>query len=374
MKNKKILPKIFIPIAILFIVVTISFGSFYTYWNTASPDQTCASCHEINSAVRSFSQSSHREMHCKECHGTALSNGFHSMKEKAMMVVNHVSDEKAEDPRMNEAQLLEVMTNCKRCHAKEFANWKSGGHSASYKNIFLDETHNKTEQLNFDCLRCHGMYFEGTTPELVGPISTKGPWTIKDPQKGDQPAIPCMACHAIHTDGKPVIRPDYAKPSSVFYTRNNSNSKVSFYDHHEKVHVLSAMLPKLQLILGDKTVIVSDDDRMRNCVQCHAPNGWHEAGTSDDRTPRGVHLGLSCLACHEPHSNDARNSCTKCHPAISNCKLDVTKMNTTYADSKSPNNIHWVSCTDCHKDDLRIKFIMDVRTIKKLPKGIKLKS
>jgi hypothetical protein len=164
-----------------------------------------------------------------------------------------------------------------------------------------------------------------------------------------------MACHVVHKEGKPALRPDYAKPASVFYIRNSSNSKVSFYDRHEKVHVPSTMLPKLKLINGDKSVVVSNDDRMRNCVQCHAPNGWHEAGTSDDRTPRGVHQGLSCLACHESHSNNARNSCANCHPAISNCKLDVLAMNTTYANAKSANNIHWVSCEDCHKDDARIK-------------------
>ena len=39
-----------------------------------------------------------------------------------------------------------------------------------------------------------------------------------------------------------------------------------------------------------------------------------------------------------------------CHPAISNCKLDVTKMNTSFKDPESPNNIHWVACTDCHKE------------------------
>jgi hypothetical protein len=355
MKNKKILFKIILPASIILIVITVSFGSFYTYWNTASPDQTCASCHEIGSSVHSFSQSSHRNMHCKECHGTALSNGFHSLKEKTMMVVNHVSKDKSEVIRMNETQLLEVMDNCKRCHSKEFASWKSGGHSATYKDIFLNETHNKTEQLNFDCLRCHGMFYEGTTTNLVGPIKTVGPWALKDLQKADQPTIPCMACHAIHIQGKPAVGPDYANPSSVFYTRSISKSEVSFYDRHEKTNVPATMLPKLQITANGEPVKVSDDVSMRNCTQCHAPNGWHEAGTSDDRTPRGVHEGLSCIACHEPHSNNARNSCIKCHPAISNCKLDVTAMNTTFTDPKSTNNIHWVSCTDCHKDDARIK-------------------
>ncbi len=41
------------------------------------------------------------------------------------------------------------------------------------------------------------------------------------------------------------------------------------------------------------------------CTQCHAPNAAHEAGSQDDRTPAGVHEGLSCIACHANHSNDA---------------------------------------------------------------------
>lgn len=351
MKNKKILSGIVLVLAILLIVITISFGSFYTYWNSASPDKTCASCHEIQGAVHELSQSGHRQLHCKECHGTALSNGFHSLKEKTMMVVNHVREERVEDIRMNEAQLLEVMDNCKRCHASEYANWKSGGHSATYKDIFLDNTHNKKEQLNFDCLRCHGMFYEGTTNDLVEPTNTQGPWKLKDQGKMDQPVILCLACHKIHTDRNIAEKPNYSKPASIFYSRSNLASKLSFYDRSEKAHVRSDMLPKLKLSEGEKPVTVSDDHLMRNCTQCHAPNGWHEAGTSDDRTPRGVHEGLTCLACHSPHSNDARNSCKTCHPAISNCKLDVMTMNTTYSDPKSQNNIHWVACTDCHKDD-----------------------
>ncbi|MDD2248045.1 MAG: cytochrome c3 family protein, partial [Proteiniphilum sp.] len=108
------------------------------------------------------------------------------------------------------------------------------------------------------------------------------------------------------------------------------------------------LMSTIKLYGADTLLTVSSDGVTRNCVQCHSPNAWHEAGTSDDRIPRGVHKGLSCAACHEPHSNYERNSCATCHPAISNCNLDVTQMNTTYADKNSPNNIHFVSCTDCH--------------------------
>lgn len=348
---KKIFPKIILFVAIGLIVFMISFGSFYTYWNSASPERTCASCHEIGSSVHSFSQSSHREMHCKECHGTALSNGIHSLKEKAMMVVNHVREERVEDIRMNESQVLEVMNNCVRCHASEYAKWTSGGHSIDYEHVFLNTKHNTTEQINFDCLRCHGMFFEGNVSDVVEPMNIKGPWNLKDKKMATNPAIPCLACHQIHQDGLPKVKPDYTDPKSIFFQKKNVISKLSFFDRHEKVHFPVTELPSLNLWEGERKVKVSDDLIMRNCVQCHAANALHQAGTADDRTPRGVHEGLSCIACHEPHSNDARNSCVSCHPAISNCKLDVKTMNTTYFSPGSKNDIHTVSCSDCHKNE-----------------------
>jgi hypothetical protein len=96
------------------------------------------------------------------------------------------------------------------------------------------------------------------------------------------------------------------------------------------------------------SVKISQDSNQNLCIQCHSPNTFNMAGTADDRTPRGVHEGISCLACHDSHSNSAIASCKNCHPAISNCKLDVEKMNTTYSDQSSKNNIHFVECTDCH--------------------------
>lgn len=342
-------------ITITLIIISLAFGSFYTYWNMASADNTCASCHEISKSVHSQAESSHRQLHCQDCHGTALSNGIHSMKEKGMMVVNHLKDSRVENIKLNEEQLLEIMDKCKGCHSTEFAKWSSGGHSIDYQHVFLNTKHNSTEQINFDCLRCHGMFFNGNVGDVVEPLNIKGPWALKNKKMGSKSAIPCMACHLIHQKGLPVNRPDYSDPKTIFYQKIDTIFKVSFYDRREKIHFPVFQLPKLSLKEGEETVKVSEDLTMRNCIQCHAPNAHHQAGTSDDRTPRGVHEGLSCTACHEPHSNDARNSCVSCHPAISNCKLDVTKMNTSYADQKSNNNIHFVSCTDCHNDIAKIK-------------------
>jgi hypothetical protein len=74
-----------------------------------------------------------------------------------------------------------------------------------------------------------------------------------------------------------------------------------------------------------------------------------QAGSGDDRTPMGVHEGLSCFSCHDGHNENARASCKTCHPQMSHCGLDVEKMDTTFASTTSAHNIHWVKCTDCHQ-------------------------
>ena len=73
-----------------------------------------------------------------------------------------------------------------------------------------------------------------------------------------------------------------------------------------------------------------------------------QAGSGDDRSPMGVHEGLSCLACHQKHGEGTRQSCADCHPKLSNCGIDVEKMDTTFLNPKSSRNVHTVKCLDCH--------------------------
>lgn len=343
--------RIFIFVPVIIFAGLLVFGGSYTYWIVASPEKTCASCHEIGSSVKSMGNSAHSQISCFECHGTAFSNGLHSLSEKSQMVFSHLkSKPHADDIRMSEAQYLETMDRCVKCHQAEYAAWKASGHSAHYAAIFLDEKHNTTEQLNFDCLRCHGMFYGKTINELVEPISVEGPWKLKDQSKAHQPAIPCMACHQVHSPGIPAQNPDYGNPNNIFYGRNLENNSVGFYGRHEKTHSQLSHLPTPIMFNGADTVKTTSDPVYRLCVQCHAPSVWHQAGNGDDRTPIGVHEGLSCTACHERHSNNQRNSCVKCHPGISNCNLDVMTMNTTYANPASPHDIHSVSCKDCHPE------------------------
>jgi hypothetical protein len=103
-----------------------------------------------------------------------------------------------------------------------------------------------------------------------------------------------------------------------------------------------------RILDGARPVRMSPDQRQALCYQCHAPDHTRRVGTGDDRTGKGVHEGLSCLACHQKHGQSATASCATCHPRLSNCGLDVEKMDTTFKDSKSKHNVHWVACADCH--------------------------
>ncbi|HEY3704244.1 MAG TPA: hypothetical protein VGL22_04235, partial [Terracidiphilus sp.] len=126
-------------------------------------------------------------------------------------------------------------------------------------------------------------------------------------------------------------------------------------------HDRAASLPIPELYDGSRKLKISGDPREGVCYQCHAPRppdvnsiaaaaNWKaQAGSGDDRTPMGVHEGLSCVACHNGHNESARASCANCHPALSNCGRDVEKMDTTFADAKSKHNVHWVKCADCHE-------------------------
>ena len=339
--------KIFIIISGLLVLVVALFAG-YSGWNAASPTKTCASCHEISHSVDVWGGSTHRNIACKECHGTALSEGLHSLKEKGAMVFHHIGKFNPDNVRISEVQRLDVMKRCIACHQTEYTKWNSGGHAMDYSEVFLNPVHNKAETIYDDCLRCHGMFYDkGTVIDIVEPLDSMGPWKLKNASLTDRPAIPCLACHQIHQPGNPDSRPDLGTPASLHYSRVKK-TLASFYYRRDKMFFPVLLIANPEINYQSASVKISNDPNQRLCIQCHSANAFNMGGTGDDRTPRGVHEGISCLACHDSHSNSAISSCKNCHPAISNCKLDVEKMNTTYNDKSSKNNIHFVGCTDCH--------------------------
>jgi hypothetical protein len=330
------------------LVLLLALFTSYSGWNAASPASTCAKCHEISHSFDQWAQSAHRNIACKECHGTAMSEGLHSLTEKAAMLFHHNSNLRAEDIRISEDQRMEVMQRCIACHQTEYAKWNSGGHAMNYSELFLNTKHNKREVPHDDCLRCHGMFYDkGTVHDILEPLDTVGPWNLKNVNIAGRPTIPCFACHEIHQPGYPGMRQTLKVPSTLHYSRMKKSFAALYY-RRDSMYFPVSLLPSPTLNYQSRNLKLSGDLNQRLCIQCHAPNAFNMAGTGDDHSARGVHEGISCLSCHDPHSNSAVESCKNCHPAISNCKIDVEKMNTSYVDRASKNNIHYVACTDCH--------------------------
>jgi hypothetical protein len=350
MKHK--LVRVVLVAAIAAIVLALPAGSlYYEYKGGAS----CARCHEIRKNYDAWHASSHRDVSCGACHGeiTTLDAGFHLGNLRRL--VQHVRQGFRDPVRLGTRDIPRLMERCRACHRQEFAQWQSGAHSATYRRLFLDEKHNRQRLLMDDCLRCHGMHFEGGIRDLVAPLDAKGPWRMLRPELTDQPAIPCLSCHQVHREGelmpanaRRIEKSDgkSAAPSSA--KQELLRPSVALFDRREQRHFSVDLLPLPIMHDGARALKISPDTRQALCYQCHAPEAGALVGSGDDRTPVGVHEGLSCLACHLKHGQQTRASCATCHPRLSNCGLDVEKMDTTFLNTASGHNIHFVKCVDCH--------------------------
>jgi hypothetical protein len=299
------------------------------YFHFGSPDRTCASCHEMAGAHATWADSAHRTLHCRDCHGGTLTLDLHALQAHANRAIRHFTRLPDDPIRLKETDVLRVNAACQKCHPQAFADWQSGGHSATYASVLLVTARAHPGRLAPDCLRCHGMFFDGNIEDLVAAGSPSNPWSPLDPVHAVQPAMPCLACHQVHTMA------DAAKPPHL-------------YSRHEHAYFSASLLPDPHIMQGDRLVPVSSDPRQRLCVQCHAPTASRQLGSGDDRTPAGVHAGLSCMDCHARHSNSTRGSCAACHPGSSHCGIAVEQMDTTFRFPLSRHNIHTVACGDCH--------------------------
>ncbi len=299
------------------------------YFHFGNPQSTCASCHEMTGVHSNWRASAHRTIHCRDCHGGALTLDVHALGAHVDRVVRHFTGDPTRPIHLRESHVVGVHEACRKCHPQASAGWQASRHATNYARIFLDPERNRIEPPANDCFRCHGMFFQGDITDLVARPDPAGPWVLKDPARAAQPAIPCLACHQVHS---PV----------------DGNQIAEFYDHREQTHISAHLLPVATIFQGERAVKVSRDPRQRTCLQCHAPGAPHQLATSDDHTPAGVHEGLSCRDCHWGHDNSAVASCNACHPADSHCGIEVQKMDTTFLSTKSAHNVHTVACLDCH--------------------------
>jgi len=313
----------------------------------ASGGRACARCHEIWQPYTDWHTSAHRNVKCTECHGNVftLDAGFHLNNMRR--VFTHLWGNVPEQVRIRERDIPKIMANCQRCHQQEYADWQAGPHSVSYQEIFLNKPFNQKNLLMDDCLRCHGMHFGGSIRDLVEPISTAGPWSLKDPTLTDHPVIPCLTCHQVHKQGEPHQKSKLGERTPG-PEQEIMLPSLALFDRREMTSVPVGRINLPEMKDGDRLVKISADPRQALCYQCHAPRATRQANSGDDRTPVGIHEGLSCFACHLNHRQSTRASCATCHPRLSNCGLDVEKMDTTFKSPKSLHDIHFVKCEDCH--------------------------
>lgn len=338
--------KALIVAAVLAAAVLLSIPTASFVYEAGGP-QACARCHEMGTPVAKWQNSAHRNVPCAECHGDALTTDPNFHLTNARRVYEHAAGEVPERARLRPADVFFTMERCKKCHQQEFAAWSSGPHAITYKQIFTDQKHNSTRHLMDDCLRCHGMHFDGGVRDLVTPLNNKGPWTMARTELTERPTIPCLTCHSMHREGR-MLEEKRLEAKTVGARQERFRPSLAFFDRREMAPVPLGLLPMPVLREGERAVRMSPDQRQALCYQCHAPLSTMEVRSGDDRTPIGVHEGISCLACHDKHRQTTRASCATCHPKLSNCGIDVEKMDTTFAKPGSAHNIHFVKCADCH--------------------------
>lgn len=334
-----------------------------TFYFEARRGANCTSCHEMQPAYDDWRASSHRNVECGKCHGNALTPDAAFHMRNAHRAWQHVRGEAPERVSLGNEHVMAITVECRACHQQEYAKWQSGGHSAHYARIFMDRAHNARTAPMDDCLRCHGMFYEGGIRDLLQPNGRKDAWRLTDATLAERSTMPCATCHQMHRQGEPAHPLEKAVGRSLAtgeVLRANPLKQVAppslaFYDRRSQAYIPLADLPIPAMRDGERTLKMSPDSRQALCYQCHAPTASMQVGSGDDRTGAGVHEGISCLSCHDAHGRTTRAPCATCHPKMSNCGLDVEKMDTTFVSTGSKHNVHWVKCADCHAKGVPVR-------------------
>lgn len=301
--------------------------------------ESCARCHEIAPNFESWRHSTHAWVDCTECHGGAvtLNPEFHFGNIRRLAV--HVGGQIPEQIRLRPGDLKPMGERCKRCHEQEFRRWQAGAHSATYARIFATAAHNNKRLLMDDCMRCHGMHFQGSIDRLVSPVSMDGPWRVRDVAP-EEPAIPCLSCHAIHVDASDakagfyrIASPAPGEPTGI--TAAKMRPSLALFDRRTQDHIPANLLPVPAIQNSGQPIRVSRSPQSALCYQCHAPYGNMQAGTNDDKTPTGPYAGMACLDCHEKHSLKASQPCGGFHDHPERC-LDAVPPPAPAITSPSP--------------------------------------
>jgi hypothetical protein len=273
--------KIFI-FASVFIVAAIAAG--LARFEFAPPEKTCVLCHELKGTHKRWSESAHKDVNCKSCHGRTLE----SLGDNLKRVYKHMT---AKDHSrigfqmcLSEEQVDGMTERCIVCHRAEGAQWKRSGHSSSVEKFLTNTVHNLSWKPADVCLKCHGMFLEGDIEDVIGRTGLSAEWKMKKTSQAKRASVPCLACHNIH-GGKNLS----------FYLQGDKNSIPA-----EKLYIRDLKDENGNRILRAK------DKASRLCTQYNAANAEGVAGSGDDPSLKCKPDGKGCLDCHKGHDYEVR--------------------------------------------------------------------
>ena len=96
------------------------------------------------------------------------------------------------------------------------------------------------------------MFYDGDINTLMDFNGDCSHWKIKDPSQAEIPAIPCLACHKIHS-------PRNAPGNLGLMDSLRNPPKTSFYSRAERKHFRTDNLTPIEMYLGSKKLETSKD-------------------------------------------------------------------------------------------------------------------
>ena len=158
----------------------------------------------------------------------------------------------------------------RRATSRSSPQWQTGPHRVTTRRSSSTRNTTPSGILMDDCLRCHGMHFEGgARPGHAG--GHEGPVEAGAGGPAAAPAIPCLTCHAVHRAGRAAESGHVAQGGRSPQGGDRPAVAGVLRPADDGAGAASRMLPVPRSWTGERPVRMSPDPRQALCYQCHAP-------------------------------------------------------------------------------------------------------
>ncbi|MCL6472695.1 MAG: NapC/NirT family cytochrome c [Firmicutes bacterium] len=254
------------------LVVLIIAGLFLGN-SIAARYQTCATCHEMGEAIKSWQGSSHEKIGCPNCHNPApgIKGFILGIPHKIESVVAHVSGNYTEPIKAKTHIKTEV---CQNCHV----SWRDVSPSGD-----LIIPHQKHLDKGIPCVKCHFAVVHGAN--LEGKFIRRPAMEL------------CLSCHG---GGNKNVSETFNAP--VLTCKNCHTEKAIPESHKDakwfEIHSLVAKDP-------------SHEDS--NCKRCHGWTPFFCSQCHQSKRPSTHYGGTEWRTYHSIRARVNYNGCLVCH-------------------------------------------------------------